>query len=292
VLEALCTSLNLAICELWVPDPAASASLLQLAVCDAPLARYRGAPANQLADALRSRAKSARPVWKTQQPAWITDAATDPTFLRRQAVAGLGLCTAYAFPILTCNGCGGVVTLFSRHRILPDLPLFEMAALIGRHIGDLMQSMQAEEQARFLAVIVEASEDAVLSATVDGVVTSWNPAAEQLFGFSAQEAVGARINLIIPEDRLEERNDYAAKLGRGERVKTFETERLTKAGRRVPVSLSVSGIRDAIGNVVGIAAIARNISDRKRFEAELQARLQQQQAIAELGQAALRREGF
>jgi PAS domain S-box-containing protein len=292
VLEALCTSLNLAICELSVPDPQHRHLFCSwlYAMPDLPgieeLRRINLQMRFGPGQGLPGR------VWKTQQPAWITDAATDPTFLRRQAVAGLGLCTAYAFPILTCNGCGGVVTLFSRHRILPDLPLFEMAALIGRHIGDLMQRMQAEEQARFLAVIVEASEDAVLSATVDGVVTSWNPAAEQLFGFSAQEAVGARINLIIPEDRLEERNDYAAKLGRSERVKTFETERLTKAGRRVPVSLSVSGIRDAIGNVVGIAAIARNISDRKRFEAELQARLQQQQAIAELGQAALRREGF
>jgi PAS domain S-box-containing protein len=120
-----------------------------------------------------------------------------------------------------------------------------------------------------LAAIVESSEDAIVSKDIDGVITSWNRGAEQLFGYTAGEAVGRSITLLIPPDRLGEEDLVLARIRRGERVEHFDTVRWRKDGTLVDVSLTVSPIRDASGAVVGASKIARDISDRKRVDAEL-----------------------
>src|ERR1044072_9416028 len=102
-----------------------------------------------------------------------------------------------------------------------------------------------------LAAIVESSDDAIVSKTLDGIITSWNRGAEQLFGFSADEVVGQSIMVIIPDDRL--REGGLARLRRGEKVDHFETVRQTKDGQLVDVSISVSPIRDDTGTIVGAA---------------------------------------
>src|SRR5688572_21399826 len=91
-----------------------------------------------------------------------------------------------------------------------------------------------------LAAIVDSSDDAIVSKTLDGVITSWNRAAERLFGYSAAEAVGQHIFLIIPDDRRTEEHEVLARLRLGEKIDHFETERQTKDGRRIPISLTVS----------------------------------------------------
>ena len=113
-----------------------------------------------------------------------------------------------------------------------------------------------------LAAIVDSSFDAIVSKTLDGIITSWNHSAEQLFGYSAAEAVGQSIFLIIPPDRTAEEEDVLARLRRGERIEHFETVRLTKDGRRIPISLTVSPIKDARGRVIGASKVARDISER------------------------------
>jgi PAS domain S-box-containing protein len=123
-----------------------------------------------------------------------------------------------------------------------------------------------------LAAIVDSSDDAIVSKTLDGVITSWNRSAERLFGYTAAEAVGQHIFLIIPEDRRPEENDVLARLHRGERIDHFETVRRTRDGRQIPVSLTVSPIRDSQGNIIGASKVARDISDRKQRD-ELSARL-------------------
>ena len=128
--------------------------------------------------------------------------------------------------------------------------------------------MEPDPRAR-LAAIVESSDDVIVSKTLDGVITSWNRAAERLFGWSAAEAVGRHITLIIPPERHPEEDEVLAKLRRGERVDHFETVRVTKDGRLVDVSITVSPIRDATGRVVGASKIARDISDRRRNELTL-----------------------
>ena len=119
-----------------------------------------------------------------------------------------------------------------------------------------------------LAAIVDSSDDAIVSKTLDGVITSWNRAAERMFGYTAQEAVGRHIMLIIPSERHAEENDVLARIRRGEIVDHFETVRQTKDGRRLVISLTVSPIRDASGTIVGASKIARDVTELKRSDAE------------------------
>jgi PAS domain S-box-containing protein len=121
-----------------------------------------------------------------------------------------------------------------------------------------------------LAAIVESSDDAIVSKDLNGIITSWNAGAEQLFGYRAEEAVGQSITMLIPPDRLSEEDVVLSRIRRGLRVEPFDTIRWRKDGTLVDVSVAVSPIRDANGTIVGASKIARNISDRKRIEAQLQ----------------------
>jgi PAS domain S-box-containing protein len=121
---------------------------------------------------------------------------------------------------------------------------------------------------RLLASIVESSDDAIVSKTLDGVIQTWNSAAERIFGYSAEHAVGRHISLIIPPDRLKEEDRILARLKAGERIDHYETVRQRSDGRRVEVSLSISPLLDSEGRVVGASKIARDITERKRAEAD------------------------
>ncbi len=132
-----------------------------------------------------------------------------------------------------------------------------------------VQHFSNPEEERFrLAAIVDSSEDAIISKNLDGIITSWNAGAERTFGYTAEEIVGQPISRLMPP---EHRNDMANILGRierGERVEHFETVRVTKSGKTIPVSLSVSPIRDGTGRIIGAAKIARDISEQKAHQAE------------------------
>ncbi len=132
---------------------------------------------------------------------------------------------------------------------------------------DIADVKQLESAAR-LAAIVDSSDDAIISKTLDGVITSWNPGAERLLGWTAEEAIGRHITLIIPEDRLAEEDHVIAQIRRGERVDHFDTVRLTKDRRLIDLSITVSPIRNHSGRVVGASKIARDITERQRLEAQ------------------------
>jgi PAS domain S-box-containing protein len=119
-----------------------------------------------------------------------------------------------------------------------------------------------EELRAWLASIVDSSDDAIVSKTLDGVITSWNRGAERIFGYTAAEAIGRPITLIIPDDRRAEEEDVLARLRRGERVDHFETVRRRKDGWEVQISLTVSPVRDARGNMIGASKVARDITER------------------------------
>ena len=125
-----------------------------------------------------------------------------------------------------------------------------------------------EDTTRLLAAIVDSSDDAIVSKTLDGVITSWNRAAEGMFGYTASEAIGQSIRLIIPHDRQAEEDEVLAQLRRGEKIDHFETVRQRKNGELVNVSITVSPLRDAGGRIVGASKVARDISERKRAERE------------------------
>ncbi|HVB59140.1 MAG TPA: PAS domain S-box protein, partial [Candidatus Acidoferrales bacterium] len=132
-----------------------------------------------------------------------------------------------------------------------------------------------------LSSIIDSSHDAIVSKTLDGIITSWNPTAEVMFGYTAHEAIGKSIRLIIPSDRQAEEDYVLAQIRRGEKVDHFETVRQTKDCRRIDISLTVSPIRDARGLVVGASKIARNISERKKLERERETLLEREKTAHE-----------
>ncbi len=138
----------------------------------------------------------------------------------------------------------------------------------------------AETHAR-LAAIIDSSDDAIVSKTLDGVITSWNRSAERIFGYTAAEAIGQNITLIIPPERRSEEDEVLARLRRGDRVDHFETERRAKDGHTVYVSLSVAPVRNAEGVVIGAAKVARDITERKRSEESLRAAEEYRRAVLE-----------
>src|SRR5581483_6019290 len=134
---------------------------------------------------------------------------------------------------------------------------------------ELAHRKRAEDAALRLAAIVQSSDDAIISKTLDGEIVSWNPGAERIYGYTAAEAVGRPIHMLCPPDRLEENQRNLAEVRRGVHLAHFETSRLRKDGRRIDVSLSISPISDAAGKVVGAAAIARDVTERKTLQREV-----------------------
>ena len=135
---------------------------------------------------------------------------------------------------------------------------------------DITERKRAEAASATLAAIVESSDDAIISKSLDGVITSWNRSAERMFGYTASEAVGQPITMLIPPDRLDEEPKILERLRRGERVDHFETIRVRKDGSLLGISLTISPVKDADGCIVGASKVARDITERKRAEAALQ----------------------
>jgi PAS domain S-box-containing protein len=128
------------------------------------------------------------------------------------------------------------------------------------------QRLSGERAAQHYAAIVESSTDAILSKDLNGVITSWNRGAQLLFGYTAEEAVGQPVTLLIPADRYEEEPFILGRIRRGESVDHYETIRRTKDGRLLDISLTVSPIKDERGEIVGASKIARDISETKRTQ--------------------------
>lgn len=131
---------------------------------------------------------------------------------------------------------------------------------------EIRQRDRAEDTLAQYAAIVKSSNDAIVSKTLEGIIASWNPAAERMFGYSAAEAVGQSISLIIPPERAAEEPDFIDRIARGENIEQVETVRVAKDGKRIDVSAGISPIRDGTGKVVGASKIMRDITDRKRVE--------------------------
>jgi PAS domain S-box-containing protein len=187
-------------------------------------------------------------------------------------------------PALRALREGGVVGL-ANHTVLiardgSERPIDDSAAPIrddsGAPVGvvlvfrDVSGRKGGEEAQARLAAIVESSDDAIVSKTLDGIIRSWNAGAERLFGYAPHEAIGQPITLIIPPNRLDEEHEILARIARGERVQHFETVRVSKQGRLIDISLTVSPVRDAAGRIIGASKVARDITDRKRAEGALQ----------------------
>jgi PAS domain S-box-containing protein len=158
--------------------------------------------------------------------------------------------------------------------------------LVIAMVEDITAKKKAEEAQFRHAALVESSDDAIVSKTLDGVIVGWNTGAQRIYGYTEAEAIGKPISIIVPPELAEEQNKILEKLRSGERIKHYETVRLTKAGERLTVSLSLSPIKDSRGAIVGLSGISRDISELKRHEQQLRTseqRLRLAQQAARIG---------
>src|SRR5690606_22266113 len=130
--------------------------------------------------------------------------------------------------------------------------------------GNALSDAETEIELARLAAIVASSNDAIVSKDLNGIVNSWNVAAEQIFGYTAEEMIGRSITTIIPDELRSEEDDILRKVRNGEPVEHFDTVRLTRDGRRISVSVTVSPLRNRRGDIVGASKIARDITERRR----------------------------
>lgn len=167
------------------------------------------------------------------------------------------------------SAAASVVVGADRRRVAVEVrasPLLDEDGRIAGAIVVIKEGFEPDTALARLAAIVASSEDAIVSKTLDGVVTSWNDGATRIFGYSAEEMIGQPIIVLIPPDLHGEEDDILARLRRGERVAHFDTERLTRDGRRVAISVAISPIRNSAGEIVGASKVARDITERKRAE--------------------------
>jgi PAS domain S-box-containing protein len=147
--------------------------------------------------------------------------------------------------------------------------LVDHRKVIQCNIRDITARKRADQRLRDLAAIVESSDDAIISKTLEGRILTWNKAAERIYGYTAEEIVGQSVSILVPQDRPDELSEILAKLKSGETVTHYETVRVRKDGECIHVSLAISPLKDAKARIVGAATIARDITKRKRMEDEL-----------------------
>ena len=161
---------------------------------------------------------------------------------------------------------GGISFVSTMRRVSWTKELVEQLKLVAEVFSNAMMRKRAQE-ARFRhAAIVESSDDAIISKDLNGVIQTWNAGAERIFGYSEEEVVGRGITVLIPDELCDEENSILRRLRAGESIEHYETIRVTKGGKRLNVSLTISPLRDSSGVVVGVSKIARDITDRKRAE--------------------------
>jgi len=146
------------------------------------------------------------------------------------------------------------------------------------------EQQRYRERERLFSAVVESSNDAIITKKLDGTITGWNGAATRLFGYTAKEAIGRHIDLIVPNDRVDELHDILERVGRGETIAHHETDRLTKEGRKLMISLSISPIKSSAGEIIGASKIARDITESKRTQAALSQQIEERQRIFETSQ--------
>jgi len=138
--------------------------------------------------------------------------------------------------------------------------------MVARQATDYLERMEVEAEQALLAAIVDSASDAIIAKTLEGIVTSWNGAAERLFGYATHEMIGQSIRRLIPADRQHEEDMILQRIAAGERIEHYDTVRVAKDGRTIDVSLTISPVRNIGGQVIGASKISRDITERKRTE--------------------------
>ncbi|MGH9197865.1 MAG: PAS domain S-box protein, partial [Acidimicrobiia bacterium] len=226
----------------------------------------------------------------TREVVTVTDVEADPQWKAFADFARpLGIRAGWSAPIDSSRG--RIVGTFANYYDQPCGPGAQDIAVVDvltRTVALAIERAQAEETRARLAAIVESSDDAIVSKDLNGIITSWNRGAERLFGYEAREAIGQPVTLLIPPDRLDEEPVILERIRRGERIDHYETVRCRKDGTLLEISLSVSPLTNAEGKIVGASKIARDITERRRAEAERERLLDSEQEARREADAANR----
>src|ERR1700722_4928529 len=206
---------------------------------------------------------------------------TRPLTAMTKALEGFAQGRAIAIPI----GASGEIGVLARAFARMVAEVREKTTALKREMEERRRTetalAQHADRERLFSAAVEYSNDAVITKTLDGTITAWNPAAERMFGFMAEEAIGRNIEIIVPQERRNELHDILAKVGRGARIEHFETVRTGKDGRRIDISISVSPVKSPLGDIVGSAKIARDITDRIKTHTALIKEIEERRQIFE-----------
>src|SRR5205823_6389542 len=194
---------------------------------DGPVLRFAGgwhAPSIDLEGfEAQSRTLQLRPeegvagrVWATGEPAWFDDLPAHPELARASSAAEAGLHAAVAVPIALASSVFGVMMFLSGDVRPPEEPLLQLMTGLGRQVGQFVHRTHAEDRSRHLAAIVASSDDAIIGKSLDGRIQSWNKGAERIYGYTAEEAVGRSLAMLLPPDRPDELDEILARVRLGE----------------------------------------------------------------------------
>ncbi|MDB5611887.1 MAG: hybrid sensor histidine kinase/response regulator [Bradyrhizobium sp.] len=214
----------------------------------------------------------------------IASSLTRPIIQLAAAVKGAGRNGLAAIPVDAGGETGILARAFARVIGEANAKTVALEREVEEHRRTEAARDRHAERERLFSAAVESSNDAIVTKSLDGKITGWNPAAERLFGFTAAEAVGKGIDLIVPPERLSEMHDILSRIDRGERIEHYETVRIRKNGSPVEVSLGISPIRASSGTIIGAAKTARDITERKRTQAALSQEIEERRRIFETSQ--------
>jgi two-component system CheB/CheR fusion protein len=217
----------------------------------------------------------------SREPVIVTDVAGDPRFPRFGELAlPWGIRAGWCTPILSAAGTAlGTFAVYYPEPRAPRKEDHELLGILTRTVALSLERARAHVDQALLAAIVTSSDDAIVSKDLDGVITSWNRGAQRLFGYTAEEAVGRPVTMLIPPEHSNEEPEILARIRRGEIIDHYETVRRRKDGTLLDISLTVSPLHDAQGRVIGASKVARDITQRKQADAALK---EQAAALADL----------
>ncbi|ACY17737.1 chemotaxis protein CheB [Haliangium ochraceum] len=210
-------------------------------------------------------------VYRDGRAVWCTDIGDPDLFPRRDAAREFGLVTGLGIPLVAGSESLGVIVVLSRERIIADDSFLRSLEGVGRSIGDALARAEVEDKARRLAAIAESSHDAILTFGFDGRIREWLGGAQHLYGYAAEEVVGASIDMLVPGERRAELEDMMGRVQRGELLEPQESVRRRKDGSLVEVSVRSSPIRDPHGRVVAVSSTDRDVTRQKETERRLKA---------------------
>jgi PAS domain S-box-containing protein len=215
---------------------------------------------------------------------FVASSLTRPIRRLTAAVEGVGKSDPPPIPVAASGETGVLARAFAR--VLDEANA--KTAALQREVQEHRRTEAArdhyEARERIFSAAIESSNDAIITKSLDGIITGWNPAAERLFGYPAVEAVGRNIDLIVPPDRVAEVHDILRRISWGETIEHYETTRLRRDGRPVEVSLSISPIKTATGTIIGASKTARDITESRKTEQALRQQIEERRRIFETSQ--------